>query len=362
MTSITRKILSFFTLILIATALPAQPPSNYISTKDGTWGMMLILVVIIVFLLIITGYSYLKFKRAMKDKKLIKTEGTEGFFKNLTSQQIDSFLKQQNATADKKSTTIKNSGIMILLLFISSVANGQDTATNTKSLITQPGIIITIVLLVLPLLFAALLMINKARNAVKRISNEEKIRQATVLMQQLKKISSPELQEELLHRREALNFALTNQELSGSEKVFDERGIITHVNDKHQVHFTAVKKRASQRPVLDPGISKLIIWYLGCAAFWLVVGTGIGEYVGIKFIVPDADHISWLSFGRLRPVHTNIVFWGWASLGILGLGHYVVPTVSNTKLYSVKWGWIALWLTNLMVILGTISLMSGINN
>jgi cytochrome c oxidase cbb3-type subunit 1 len=92
------------------------------------------------------------------------------------------------------------------------------------------------------------------------------------------------------------------------------------------------------------------------------VGTGIGEYVGIKFVVPDADHVSWLSFGRLRPVHTNIVFWGWASLGILGLGYYVVPTVSNTKLYSIKWGWIALVLTNLQVILGSVSLMAGINN
>jgi cytochrome c oxidase cbb3-type subunit 1 len=64
----------------------------------------------------------------------------------------------------------------------------------------------------------------------------------------------------------------------------------------------------------------------------------------------------------LRPVHTNIVFWGWASLGILGLGYYVVPTVSNTKLYSIKWGWIALVLTNLQVIFGSISLMAGINN
>ena len=79
------------------------------------------------------------------------------------------------------------------------------------------------------------------------------------------------------------------------------------------MHFTALKKKAAPRPSLDPSLTKLILWYLGCAAFWLVVGTGIGEYVGIKFVVPDADHVSWLSFGRLRPVHTNIVFWGWAS-------------------------------------------------
>jgi cytochrome c oxidase cbb3-type subunit 1 len=36
--------------------------------------------------------------------------------------------------------------------------------------------------------------------------------------------------------------------------------------------------------------------------------------------------------------------------------------VSNTKLYSIKWGWIALVLTNLQVTIGSISLMAGINN
>lgn len=69
-----------------------------------------------------------------------------------------------------------------------------------------------------------------------------------------------------------------------------------------------------------------------------------------------------MSFGRLRPVHTNAVFWGWASLAMLGLGYYVVPRVSNTKLYSIQLGWYALILANLAVLSGTISLMAGINN
>jgi cytochrome c oxidase cbb3-type subunit 1 len=135
-----------------------------------------------------------------------------------------------------------------------------------------------------------------------------------------------------------------------------------NISDKHEVHFTALKKKAVQKPSLEPKLAKLILWYFGCATFWLVVGTGIGEYLGIKFIAPDIDHSSWLSFGRLRPVHTNIVFWGWASLAMIGLGYYVVPIVSNTKIYSVKWGWIALGLTNLMVVLGSLCLMAGINN
>ena len=52
----------------------------------------------------------------------------------------------------------------------------------------------------------------------------------------------------------------------------------------------------------------------------------------MKFIWPEMDSISWLSFGRLRPVHTNTVFWGWSSLAMIGLGYFVIARTSNTKI------------------------------
>ena len=91
-------------------------------------------------------------------------------------------------------------------------------------------------------------------------------------------------------------------------------------------------------------------------------GTVVGWYVGIKFVRPDIDHIAWLSFGRLRPVHTNVVFWGWASLAMLGLGHFVVTRTGNTRLYSYGLGWFSLGLINACVGIGSICLMAGINN
>jgi cytochrome c oxidase cbb3-type subunit 1 len=82
----------------------------------------------------------------------------------------------------------------------------------------------------------------------------------------------------------------------------------------------------------------------------------------MKFIWPDLDKISWLSFGRLRPVHTNTVFWGWASLAMVGLGHYVVSRTSNREIFNYKWSKIAFWLINSCVFIGNIFLMAGINN
>jgi len=114
--------------------------------------------------------------------------------------------------------------------------------------------------------------------------------------------------------------------------------------------------------LVDPKLTKLILWFLGTATFWLLFGTTVGEYLGIKFVAPDVDHYSWLSFGRLRPVHTNAVFWGWSSLAMIGLAYYVVPRVSNVSIFSIKQGYWTLFLVNATVIIGSLLLMAGINN
>jgi len=125
-----------------------------------------------------------------------------------------------------------------------------------------------------------------------------------------------------------------------------------------------VVSKSPVEPVADTDTawSRLIFAYVACATFWLVVGTLAGQYLGIKFTAPDIDHVPWLSFGRLRPVHTNTVFWGWSSLAMIALALYVVPRTSQRRLHSLPLAWIALGLINLSVIAGDLLLLAGVNN
>src|SRR5690606_5066923 len=145
-------------------------------------------------------------------------------------------------------------------------------------------------------------------------------------------------------------------------RVQDRRGLIASTSNDVNLPIAPPKKRAARRPYIDRKLARLVLWYIGAAAFWLLFGTTVGQYLGIKFLAPDVDQLSWLSFGRLRPVHTNAVFWGWSSLAMLGLGYYIVPRVSNVPIASLRYGWLSLILINATVVLGTISLMAGINN
>ena len=142
----------------------------------------------------------------------------------------------------------------------------------------------------------------------------------------------------------------------------DPRGLIYNAKEVHDLRFFQKKRKQDKNIIVPEDEKKLILWFLGSSVFWLVVGTTVGELLGIKFVAPDTDHISWLSFGRLRPVHTNIVFWGWASMAITGLSYYVVPRVGNTVIFKLKYGYISLMLMNLSVLAGSICLMAGINN
>ncbi|QYM78657.1 cbb3-type cytochrome c oxidase subunit I [Horticoccus luteus] len=139
-------------------------------------------------------------------------------------------------------------------------------------------------------------------------------------------------------------------------------GVIHHVDQTGAMRVLPAKRKAMKRQPVEPAFARLILWFIGTSVFWLLFGTTVGEYLGIKFVSPDVDHVSWLSFGRLRPVHTNAVFWGWCSLAMVGLSYYVVARVSNVRLASLRAGWWTLGLINAAVTLGSLCLMAGINN
>lgn len=249
---------------------------------------------------------------------------------------------------------------VILLSLMPSIAYSQ--TAEQQSVFSHAGIIGAIVVAVLLLILLVLLVTARVSKliATAREQRMEKARKA--LREELLNNSDPHLNELLAKRKSALRYTLRGDELSGRAVPEDERGVIKSASSEMEVPFISEKKYLQAPLQIDPGLKKLILAFIGMAAFWLIFGTSVGEYLGIKFVSPDVDHLSWLSFGRLRPVHTNTVFWGWASLAMIGLAYFVIPRTSNTKIYSLKIGWWSLSLLNVAVVIGDFCLMAGINN
>ncbi len=229
---------------------------------------------------------------------------------------------------------------------------------NDSNILNETGIIITLFLIAIPVIVAAILVTIKANASIRYFLKKEELKR---VQSQIMNLNEDDLVT-LEKRKSELEFQLTNNELSGNSYVSDSRGLVGNVINSDEPQFIEQKKKSQVRPSIQPALSKLILWYLGCSVFWLLFGTSVGIYLGFKFISPDIDHIEYFSFGRLRPVHTNAVFWGWASIAMIGLAYYVIPKVCNIRSLSIKKGYFTLWLLNIAVLAGSMTLFFGINN
>jgi cytochrome c oxidase cbb3-type subunit 1/cytochrome c oxidase cbb3-type subunit I/II len=96
------------------------------------------------------------------------------------------------------------------------------------------------------------------------------------------------------------------------------------------------------------------------AAMWFAMTTTIGMIAAGYLIAPDfMSNIGWLVFSRIRPVHVNVVLFGFVVPGLLASAFYLVPKLLKTELYSQKLGLATVILWNIAVISGVIALMRG---
>ncbi|MGA8854668.1 MAG: cbb3-type cytochrome c oxidase subunit I [Christiangramia sp.] len=251
---------------------------------------------------------------------------------------------------------------LIITLVLPDIIFAQGKNVSTESWITSPGILGTILLITIVLVVAIVIFLSRINSYLDSMKKKQMAKTRLAFDDELVAMESDEIDTILEKRKAALNYKLKGNELSGENEVFDKKGLIQKItNDPDNAYFDEKKKTSLSLETPEP-LKKIVIYYIGAAIGWLVLGTLIGQYLGMKFIWPEMDNQSWLSFGRLRPVHTNMVFWGWSSLAMIGLGYFVIARTSNTIIHSYKWAWRAWLLINSSVLLGSIFLMAGINN
>ena len=95
---------------------------------------------------------------------------------------------------------------------------------------------------------------------------------------------------------------------------------------------------------------------------WGIVGMLVGVIIAAQLIWPDLTFgIPWLSYGRLRPLHTNAVIFAFGGSALFSTSYYVVQRTCQVRLFSdglaafTFWGWM------LVIVLAAITLPLGIN-
>jgi cytochrome c oxidase cbb3-type subunit 1 len=96
---------------------------------------------------------------------------------------------------------------------------------------------------------------------------------------------------------------------------------------------------------------------------WGVVGMLVGVIIAAQLIWPDLTYgIPFLSYGRLRPLHTNAVIFAFGGSALMATAYYVVQRTSQTRLFLPGLAQFTFWGWQLVIVLAAVTLPLGLTS
>ena len=94
---------------------------------------------------------------------------------------------------------------------------------------------------------------------------------------------------------------------------------------------------------------------------WGIVGMTVGALIAAQLIWPNLNfNQPFLSYGRLRPLHTNAVIFAFGGCALFASSYYIVQRTSHVRLFSDKLANFTFWGWQLVIVLAVITLPLGI--
>jgi len=93
---------------------------------------------------------------------------------------------------------------------------------------------------------------------------------------------------------------------------------------------------------------------------WGIVGTLVGVLIAAQLIWPALNfETPWLTYSRLRPLHTNAVIFAFGTSALFATSYYVVQRTCKTTLFGGKLASFTFWGWQAVIVLAAITLPMG---
>src|SRR4029078_10297630 len=88
-----------------------------------------------------------------------------------------------------------------------------------------------------------------------------------------------------------------------------------------------------ERALIDASTRLPVLFFYASAIVWLLLGTLLAGFTSWKLHAPDLlANCEWLTWGRVRPAHLNVMVYGWASMAGIGTAIWLMPRLRRTVL------------------------------
>ncbi len=94
---------------------------------------------------------------------------------------------------------------------------------------------------------------------------------------------------------------------------------------------------------------------------WGIVGMLVGVLIAAQLVWPALNFdIPWLTYGRLRPLHTNAVIFAFGGCALFATSYYVVQRTCHVRLFCDRLAAFTFWGWQTVIILAAVTLPLGI--
>ncbi|MEW9897569.1 cytochrome-c oxidase, cbb3-type subunit I [Chitinivorax sp. PXF-14] len=105
---------------------------------------------------------------------------------------------------------------------------------------------------------------------------------------------------------------------------------------------------------------KVVRQFAIMAVIWGIVGMAVGVLCASQLVWPALNFDTpWLTYSRLRPLHTNAVIFAFGGCALFATSYYVVQRTCHTRLFAEKLAAFTFWGWQLVILLAAISLPLG---
>ncbi|MEN8719437.1 MAG: cytochrome-c oxidase, cbb3-type subunit I [Oceanococcaceae bacterium] len=114
--------------------------------------------------------------------------------------------------------------------------------------------------------------------------------------------------------------------------------------------------------VSPPGYNDTVVRQFALVTvLWGVVGMAVGVLIAAQLLWPALNFdVPWLSYGRLRPLHTNAVIFAFGGSALIGTSYYIVQRTCKATLAFPRLASFTFWGWQTVIVLAAITLPLGI--
>ena len=107
---------------------------------------------------------------------------------------------------------------------------------------------------------------------------------------------------------------------------------------------------------------KVVRQFTVMTVVWGIVGMLVGAFIAAELIWPQLNVVEWLSYGRLRPLHTNAVIFAFGGCALFATSYYSVQRTCHTPLFAPKLAALTFWGWQLVIVLAAVTLPLGMTS